>query len=76
MQDAGGLFSVVLKVNTLEEVEKFCNSLKHFFLAVSWGGHESLVIPAAVSIKQMSLMFLILPIDLYAFILALKIRII
>jgi cystathionine beta-lyase/cystathionine gamma-synthase len=51
MHDAGGLFSVVLKVNTLEEVEKFCNSLKHFFLAVSWGGHESLVIPAAVSIK-------------------------
>lgn len=51
MQDAGGLFSVVLKVNTLQEVEKFCNSLKHFFLAVSWGGHESLVIPSAVSIK-------------------------
>ncbi|MBK8289945.1 MAG: aminotransferase class I/II-fold pyridoxal phosphate-dependent enzyme [Flammeovirgaceae bacterium] len=51
MQDAGGLFSVVLKVNTLEEVEKFCNSLKHFLLAVSWGGHESLVIPSAVSIK-------------------------
>jgi cystathionine beta-lyase/cystathionine gamma-synthase len=51
MHDAGGLFSMVLKVNTLEEVEKFCNSLKHFFLAVSWGGHESLVIPSAVSIK-------------------------
>ena len=51
MQDAGGLFSIVLKVNTLEEVEKFCNSLKHFFLAVSWGGHESLVIPSVVSIK-------------------------
>jgi cystathionine beta-lyase/cystathionine gamma-synthase len=51
MQDAGGLFSIVLKVNTLEEVEKFCNSLKHFFLAVSWGGHESLIIPSAVSIK-------------------------
>lgn len=51
MHDAGGLFSLVLKVNTLEEVEKFCNSLKHFFLAVSWGGHESLIIPSAVSIK-------------------------
>ncbi|MBL7873282.1 MAG: aminotransferase class I/II-fold pyridoxal phosphate-dependent enzyme [Cyclobacteriaceae bacterium] len=51
MKDAGGLFSMVLKANTLEEVEKFCNSLKHFFLAVSWGGHESLVIPSAVSIK-------------------------
>jgi cystathionine beta-lyase len=51
MKDAGGLFSIVLKASTLEEVEKFCNSLKHFFLAVSWGGHESLVIPSAVSIK-------------------------
>ncbi len=51
MKDAGGLFSIVLKANTLAEVEKFCNSLKHFFLAVSWGGHESLVIPSAVSIK-------------------------
>jgi cystathionine beta-lyase/cystathionine gamma-synthase len=51
MKDAGGLFSIVLKVNTLEEVERFCNSLKHFFLAVSWGGHESLVIPSAVGFK-------------------------
>jgi len=50
MKDAGGLFSIVLLVNTLDEVEKFCDSLKHFFLAVSWGGHESLAIPAAVGI--------------------------
>jgi cystathionine beta-lyase len=50
MRNAGGLFSAVLKVKTLEEVERFCNSLQHFFLAVSWGGHESLVIPSAVSI--------------------------
>lgn len=48
MLDAGGLFSIVLKAKSLEEVERFCNSLKHFFLAVSWGGHESLVIPAIV----------------------------
>jgi cystathionine beta-lyase/cystathionine gamma-synthase len=48
MKDAGGLFSIVLNVNTLDEVEKFCNSLKHILLAVSWGGHESLAIPSAV----------------------------
>ncbi len=48
MLDAGGLFSIVLKAKSLEEVERFCNSLRHFFLAVSWGGHESLVIPALV----------------------------
>jgi cystathionine beta-lyase/cystathionine gamma-synthase len=51
MKNAGGLFSVVLKVKTLREVELFCNSLKRFFMAVSWGGHESLVIPSAVSTK-------------------------
>lgn len=51
MKDAGGLFSVVLKANTLAEVELFCNSLTRFFMAVSWGGHESLIIPSAVSIK-------------------------
>lgn len=42
----GGLFSIHLKVKTVEEVETFCNSLQRFLLAVSWGGHESLVIPA------------------------------
>ncbi len=52
MKDAGGLFSIVLKVNTLEQVEKFCNSLQHILLAVSWGGHESLAIPSAVGFKQ------------------------
>jgi cystathionine beta-lyase len=51
MSDAGGLFSIVLKVNTVEQVEKFCNSLQHILLAVSWGGHESLAIPAAVGFK-------------------------
>jgi cystathionine beta-lyase/cystathionine gamma-synthase len=48
MKNAGGLFSIVLKANSIEEVERFCNSVKHFLLAVSWGGHESLVIPSAV----------------------------
>jgi cystathionine beta-lyase/cystathionine gamma-synthase len=49
MKDAGGLFSVVLKSQSVVEVETFCNSLNHFLMAVSWGGHESLVIPALVS---------------------------
>lgn len=42
----GGLFNVRLKAKDVEAVELFCNSLKAFLLAVSWGGHESLVIPA------------------------------
>jgi cystathionine beta-lyase/cystathionine gamma-synthase len=52
MKDAGGLFSVVLKVKSVDEIEKFTNSLKRFFMAVSWGGHESLVIPAIVGFPR------------------------
>jgi len=46
MKDAGGLFSIILKARSAAEIEKICHSLKHFLLAVSWGGHESLVFPA------------------------------
>ena len=52
MKNAGGLFSFVLKEKSIGAIETFCNSLKHFFLAVSWGGHESLVIPSVVGIKK------------------------
>ncbi|MBK5280340.1 MAG: aminotransferase class I/II-fold pyridoxal phosphate-dependent enzyme, partial [Bacteroidia bacterium] len=52
MKNAGGLFSIVLKEKSFDGIEKFCNSLRHFFLAVSWGGHESLAIPALVGIKK------------------------
>ena len=52
MKDAGGLFSVVLKAKSADEIEAFCNSLKRFFMAVSWGGHESLVIPSIVGFPK------------------------
>ena len=42
----GGLFNILLKAKDVDTVERFCDSLKHFLMAVSWGGHESLVIPA------------------------------
>jgi cystathionine beta-lyase/cystathionine gamma-synthase len=45
MKGACGLMTMVLKVNKREEIIKFCESLKHIMMAVSWGGHESLVIP-------------------------------
>lgn len=51
MKDAGGLFSVVFKAKSIDQLENFCNSLKRFFMAVSWGGHESLVIPSIVGVK-------------------------
>ena len=45
MTGACGLMTIVLKVNKREEIVKFCEGLKHIMMAVSWGGHESLVIP-------------------------------
>ncbi len=45
MKGAGGLFTFVLRVGKMESIVKFCESLQHILMAVSWGGHESLVIP-------------------------------
>jgi cystathionine beta-lyase/cystathionine gamma-synthase len=47
MSGAGGILSFLLKANNITEIEKFADSLKYFLLAVSWGGHESLVLPVA-----------------------------
>ncbi|MBK7149565.1 MAG: aminotransferase class I/II-fold pyridoxal phosphate-dependent enzyme [Bacteroidetes bacterium] len=46
MRWCGGLFSANIRAKSVEEVELFCNSLRTFLMAVSWGGHESLIIPA------------------------------
>jgi cystathionine beta-lyase/cystathionine gamma-synthase len=45
MEGACGLFTFIIKVTAVEQIEKFCNNLKHVLMAVSWGGHESLIIP-------------------------------
>ena len=50
MQGACGLLTFIIKAETLEQVEKFCNSLQHILMAVSWGGHESLIIPKCAGI--------------------------
>jgi cystathionine beta-lyase len=47
MKGAGGLFSIHLDAETIEEVEAFVHALNYFTMAVSWGGHESLALPAA-----------------------------
>lgn len=52
MKNACGLLSFVIKAGTIAEVERFAESLKHFFMAVSWGGHESLIIPRCAGIKR------------------------
>ena len=50
MQGACGLLTFIIKAETLKQVEKFCNSLQHILMAVSWGGHESLIIPRCAGI--------------------------
>jgi cystathionine beta-lyase/cystathionine gamma-synthase len=45
MKQGGGLISIELKAENIAAVERFCDSLKAFLLATSWGGHESLCFP-------------------------------
>lgn len=51
MKQSPGLFTIILKVNSIEAVEKFCESLNHFLMAVSWGGHESLIFPSCAVVN-------------------------
>lgn len=51
MSGACGLFTITLKDGTMESITRFCESLQHFKMAVSWGGHESLVIPKCAGIE-------------------------
>ncbi|MBK6937095.1 MAG: PLP-dependent transferase [Chitinophagaceae bacterium] len=50
MSGACGLFTFVLKTRRREDIVTFCESLRHIMMAVSWGGHESLVIPKCAGI--------------------------
>ena len=50
MKGACGLFTFILKTRRREDIVAFCESLQHIMMAVSWGGHESLVIPKCAGI--------------------------
>lgn len=45
MKSGGGLLSIEINADRVEEVEKFVDALKQFLIATSWGGYESLVFP-------------------------------
>jgi cystathionine beta-lyase/cystathionine gamma-synthase len=51
MQDAPGLFTFILRSKKMDDIVTFCESLRHIMMAVSWGGHESLIIPKCAGIK-------------------------
>jgi cystathionine beta-lyase/cystathionine gamma-synthase len=45
-----GLLSIELAEGI--DITRFADGLRHFRLGVSWGGFESLVVPAAITLKQ------------------------
>lgn len=45
MKQGGGLLSIEIDALDVEGVERFCNGLKRFLMATSWGGYESLQFP-------------------------------
>ncbi len=53
MKGACGLLTFIIKADTIHQIEKFCESLQHILIAVSWGGHESLIMPKCSSIKAL-----------------------
>jgi len=50
MKDAFGLMTLVLKTGNRQSIVSFCEALRHILMAVSWGGHESLIIPKCAGI--------------------------
>ena len=41
------MFSALLKTDSIDKVDRFCNALKYFLLACSWGGYETLIFPTS-----------------------------
>jgi cystathionine beta-lyase/cystathionine gamma-synthase len=50
MQGACGLLSFYIRARARDEIVQFCESLRHVMMAVSWGGHESLILPKCASL--------------------------
>ena len=52
MKGGSGILSIEVRADDVAGIERFCDHLKLFLMAVSWGGHESLIWPLAVVIKD------------------------
>ncbi len=50
MKKGSGLFTIEVN-STVEKIEKFCNNLVFWRMAVSWGGFESLIIPSCTFVR-------------------------
>ncbi|MCU0322828.1 MAG: PLP-dependent aspartate aminotransferase family protein [Chitinophagaceae bacterium] len=52
MKGSCGLLTFIVKTNSVEAIETFCNNLQHILMAVSWGGYESLIIPKCAGLPK------------------------
>ncbi|HEY4935611.1 MAG TPA: PLP-dependent transferase, partial [Puia sp.] len=52
MKNACGLISFFVRAGKRQEIVRFCENLKHIMMAVSWGGHESLILPRCASLND------------------------
>jgi cystathionine beta-lyase/cystathionine gamma-synthase len=52
MSGACGLLTFIIKAGSVMQIERFCESLSHIMMAVSWGGHESLIIPKCAGLTR------------------------
>ncbi|HZZ76817.1 MAG TPA: PLP-dependent transferase, partial [Puia sp.] len=52
MKNACGLISFFVKARERKEIVHFCENLKHIMMAVSWGGHESLILPRCAGLSE------------------------
>jgi cystathionine beta-lyase/cystathionine gamma-synthase len=47
-----GMFTIALKNQDVQAIKNFCESLEYFLIAVSWGGHESLIMPRCAFVDE------------------------
>ncbi len=47
-----GLFTLALSTRDPAVVKRFCETLRYFLIAVSWGGHESLLMPKCAFVSD------------------------
>jgi len=52
MKEAPGLFSFYVQAQSRQQIVTFCESLQHIQMAVSWGGHESLLLPKCAGLQD------------------------
>lgn len=52
MTGACGLFTIVIKASSMQQIVNYCEALQHMLLAVSWGGHENLVLPRCAGLRH------------------------